>query len=227
MAVASDRCRRAAVRLLAIAALLSAGTLTGGAQGIGAASADISAADCEQLAKLPNAPISVETCKAMMGMAASMEAAAGDPRAQRPGDSALTCPQIFAELQAMADVGISDLNITKSDAVVKEGTALAQQQAGVLTGFMAESLALGAVMGAASAVMPNFVAAAIAAAWQARFVAIGVAAQAAQAPVNARMSEALQASSEELMDSMQASPRFARLGQLALAKECEAPAGAR
>lgn len=202
------------------------------AQGVGklgeaSGAAGMTAADCDQLAKLPNAPISVETCKAMMGMAASMEAAASDPRAQRPGDSAMTCPQIFAELQTMAGVGISELNIEKSDVVVKEGTALANQQAGVLTGFMVESIALGAVMGDASAVMPNFVAAAIAAAWQARFIAIGVAAQAAQAPVNAKMKEALQASTGELMDSMQANPRFARLGQLALAKECEAPVGAR
>ena len=55
-------------------------------------------------------------------------------------------------------------------------------------------------------------------------MALGVKAPAEQAPVNARMSEVIQASSGELMQSMQANPRFVRLGQLAMAKECEPPA---
>lgn len=213
-----------------MATVLVLATLSGAAaQGAGGwaqtdSAAGISAADCEQLAKMPNAPISVETCKAMMGMAAGMDAAAGDPGAQRPGDNAMTCPQIFAELQTMAGVGISDLNVAKSDAVVKDGVALANRQATELSTFMIASFALGQAMGAASMVMPSFVAHAIAMAWSAQFVALGVKAQAEQAPVNARMSEVIQSSSAELMQSMQANPRFGRLMQLAMAKECEPPA---
>lgn len=157
-------------------------------------------------------------------MAAGQDAAAGDPGAQRPGDAAMTCPQIFAELQSMAGVGISELNVNKAEVVVNEGVVLANKQAAELTTFMIASFALGQVMGAASLVMPGFVAQAIATAWAAQFVALGAKAQAEQAPVNARMSEVIQSSSGELMRSMQSNPRFGRLGQLAMAKECEPPA---
>ncbi|MEO6565748.1 MAG: hypothetical protein ABIO63_06905 [Casimicrobiaceae bacterium] len=210
---------------LAVTAMLSVGMLTSvGAQGMGDPPLGATAADCEQLAKLPNAPVSVETCKAMLGMAAGMNAAGGDPGGQRPGDALMTCPQIFAELQTMAGVGISELNIARSEAVVNEGVVLANKQAAELTTFMIASFALGQAMGAASVVMPGFVAQAIAMAWAAQFVALGAKAQAAQAPLNAQMSEIIQSSSGELMHSMQANPRFRRLGQLAMAKECEAPA---
>jgi hypothetical protein len=195
------------------------------AQGFGAP-ADVSAADCEQLANMPGAPMSVETCKAMLGMAAGLDTAASAPGAQRPGDAAMSCPQIFAELQTMAGVGISELNVAKSDAVVKEGVALADKQAAELTTFMIGSFAMGQAMGAASVVMPGFVVQAIAAAWAAQFVALGVKGQAEQAPVNARMSEVMQSSTGELMQSMQSNPRFARLMRLALAKECEPPSAA-
>ncbi len=231
VAVASNRCRRSAC--LATAAALSLAALTGAAaQDTGgfaqaAPPTDISAADCEQLAKMPNAPISVETCKAMMGMAGGMDAAFGDPGAQRPGDNAMTCPQIFAELQTMAGVGISDLNVAQAEAVAAEGVALANKQAAELSTFMIASFALGQALGAASLVMPGFVAQAIATAWAGQFVALGVKAQTEQAPVNARMSAVIQSSFGELMQSMQANPRFGRLMQQALAKECEPPAEAR
>lgn len=184
----------------------------------------MSPAVCEQLANMPNPPISVAACKSMMGLAAGLDAGAGDPSVYRPGDDALTCPQIFGELQSMAGVGITDATAAQAESVVKDGTALAARQAGALTAFMVESFALGAAMGAASAVMPNFALAAIAAAWQAQFVALGMKAQAEQAPINARMTEVMQGASGDLMRSMQDNPRFARLGQLAMAKNCEPPA---
>jgi len=103
----------------------------------------VGADDCEQLAGVPNAPMSVEACRAMLDMAKGFEAAAADPSAQRAGDDALTCAHIFAELKAMAGVGISDANAAQSAAVVKDGAALATRQATALTAFVAESYALG------------------------------------------------------------------------------------
>lgn len=197
------------------------------AQGVGrfAATPDVSTADCEQLAGMPNAPMSVEACKAMMGMAKGFEAAAADPGAQRPGDDAMSCSQIFAELKTMAGVGISDATTKQSAAVVNDGTALATRQAGELTAFIAESYALGAGAGLLSAYTPNFVGAAIAAAWQAKLMALAAKAQAEQAPINARINQAMLANTGEMSRAMQSNPRFARLAQLGMKKNCEPPAG--
>ena len=185
---------------------------------------DASAGDCEQLARVPNAPMSVEACKAMMGMAKGFAAAAADPSAQRPDDDAMSCSQIFAELKTMAGVGISDATATQSAAVAKDGAALATQQAGEMTAFIAESYALGAGAGLLSAYTPNFVGAAIAAALQAKLMALAAKAQAEQAPINARMNQAMLANTGEMSRAMQSNPRFARLAQLGMKKNCEPPA---
>ncbi len=189
--------------------------------------AGMTAADCDQLARMPNSPISVATCKAMMGMAAGVESAASAPGAQRPGDDALTCAQIFGELKEIAGVGISDAHAATSEAILKDGAALASRQANELGAFIVESYAVGAAVGAASLFLPNFALTAIAAAWQARIMGIAVRAQAEQAPVNARLNQAMHANAGELMQSMQANPRFARLMQLGINKSCEPPADAR
>ena len=186
--------------------------------------AGVSAADCDQLAAMPNAPISVETCKAMFGMATSLEAAANDPRARRPGDEAMTCAQIFDELKTMADVGLSKATTAQMATVVQQGQASAARGAVEMTAFMAETTAIGIAMAAMGPYVPNFVGAAITAAWQARAVALGARQQAEQAKLSAQMSPAFSAAAAELAQSMQANPRFARLGQLAIGKECEPPA---
>jgi hypothetical protein len=41
--------------------------------------------DCNQLARMPNAPMSVENCKQMMGAAQAYTNSATDPSAARPG----------------------------------------------------------------------------------------------------------------------------------------------
>ena len=40
---------------------------------------------CDQLAKLPNPPMSVEACKSMMGLATTLDRMANDPRFARLG----------------------------------------------------------------------------------------------------------------------------------------------
>jgi hypothetical protein len=200
------------------------------AQGMGAmpqlSAAEIEAAraSCDALGRMPNAPMSVEACKAMLNIGTTLNAAAADPAARRPGDEAMTCAAIFAELKTLAGAGISDATSARAAAVVADGTALANRQAAELGAFIVESYAMGAVAGAVSAVTPNFVGAAIAAAWQAQFAALAARQAAEQAPLRAQMNEALGASISELNQSMQANPRFARLGQLGMSKGCEPPA---
>jgi hypothetical protein len=180
-------------------------------------------ASCEALGRMPNAPMSVEACKAMLSIGTALNAAAADPTAQRPGDESMTCAAIFAELKTLAGVGISDHTSTRAGAMVADGTALANRQAGELGTFIAESYALGAVAGAVGAVAPNFVSAAIAAAWQAKFAGLAAKQVAEQAPMRAQMNEVLGASVRELELSMQANSRFARLAQLGASKSCEPP----
>ncbi|MEO8346935.1 MAG: hypothetical protein ABI607_14685 [Betaproteobacteria bacterium] len=187
--------------------------------------AEASAA-CDQLAGMPSAPMSVEACKAMINMGTRLDAAAADPSARRPGDEAMTCAAIFAELKGLAAVGISETSMARAEAVVRDGSAQITRQSGEVSAFIVESYALGAAVGALGAVTPNFVGAAIAAAWQAQFIALGAKLTAEQAPLRARTNEALMASADELNQSMQANPRFARLVALGASKRCEPPANA-
>jgi hypothetical protein len=122
---------------------------------------------CAQLGALPNPPMSVEACRAMLDMGAQFEAAANHPAARRPGDERMSCAAIFAELQAVAGAGISEASRTRAQGVVTSGPALANRQAAELNAFVIKSYALGAVAGVVGAFTPNFVGAALAAAWQA------------------------------------------------------------
>jgi len=181
------------------------------------------AAACEQLGKIPNAPMSVEACRAMLGMVSQFGTAASDPSARRPGDESMSCAQIFAELQTIAGVGISDATAARSEGLLADATATTNRQAAEIGAFMVESQALGAAVGIAAAFTPNFVGAAISAAWQARAMSLGAKQAAEQTQLRARTNEALAASIDELSRSMQANPRFARLAKLGVDKRCEPP----
>ena len=202
------------------------------AQGMGAmpmpSAAQISEARalCDSLATMPNAPMSVEACRAMTGMAAQLQASGGDPTASRPGDDAMTCDAIFAQLRNEAGAGIADVDGARAQALVLEGTAMADRQAGELAGFMVETQAVGAAAGVVGAFTPNFVGAAIAAAWQAHAIGFAAKQSAEAAPLRAQANQAVAASMDELNRSMMSNPRFLRLGQLATARNCQPPAQA-
>ena len=184
---------------------------------------------CDALAGIPNAPMSVQACKAMLGMAGTAErrrSSAADPSASRPGDDQLSCDAIFAEMSTLGGEVLSDAGASQADAAVAEGTALGQRHAGETATFIAGSFALGAAMGAASLVMPGFAAAAIAAAWAGSATAMGTRQVAEQAALRPRRDAAIIASAEDLERAMSANPRFARLSELAMDRECKAPDGA-
>jgi hypothetical protein len=183
-------------------------------------------ASCEALGRIPNPPMSVAVCKAMLSIGAALDTAAADPTARRPGDETMSCAAIFAEMTSLAGVGISEATATRAAAVVTDATTLSNRQAGELGAFIAESYAMGTVAGAMGAFTPNFVGAAIAAAWQAKFAALAARQATEQAPVRARTNDVLTASIRELEISMEANPRFARLAQLGITQNCEPPAGA-
>ncbi|MEO8506489.1 MAG: hypothetical protein ABI593_02555 [Betaproteobacteria bacterium] len=213
------------VRLLLV--VLVVGMAEARAQGampsISAAELQEARAACEQLGRSPNAPISVEACRAMLDMGAQFDAAANDSAARRPDDDRMSCAAIFAELQTVAGAGISDVNRARSQAVVTSGTAMANRQAAELNAFIIESYALGAVAGIVGAFTPNFVGAALSAAWQAQAVGLGMKQAAEQVPLRNEMSATMLANVGELGASMKDNPRFGRLVALAAMKECEAP----
>lgn len=191
----------------------------------------ISGAECDQLANMPNAPISAEACRSMMEMARSYERAAADPHASRPGDEALTCAQLFAELKTMRGVGLSDATTRQAAASVEEGVALAQRQAAEISALVAQTIAMGAAAGAidlaltlATGGFGGGQAAAIASLiFIANATALATKQQADARPVRGRMNQTMVAGSGELSRSLEANPRFARLGQLAMNQSCPPP----
>ena len=217
---------RLALLFLSIAPISVNAQNAGGVPPMTAADMAAMRSACEELARLPNPPMSVEACKAMLSLGAGLEAAASDPRARRPGDESMTCAAIFGELKTLAVMEISEASHTRADAMVTESTALARRQAAELSTFIAESYAVGAVAGVVGAFTPNFVGAALSAAWQARLVGMATRQAAEQAPVRAQMNEAILANVGELVQSMQANPRFARVVELGANKNCEPPADA-
>ena len=94
-----------------------------------------------------------------------------------------------------------------------------------MAGFMAGTFALGAAMGAASLVMPGFVATAIAAAWAASAAALGTGMVAEHNALRPQRDQAIVATTAEFEEAMLSNPRFARLADLGMQKRCEAPAG--
>ncbi len=215
-----------ALLLVALAPIASTAQGQDGLPPLSAAEIEEARAGCEQIGRMPNAPISVEACKAMLGMGTRLQPDAADPSARRPGDESMTCAAIFAELKTLADVGISETSTAKAEAAVAGGTAMVTRQTAQLSAFIIETYALGLVAGAVGAYTPNFVGAALAAAWQARAMGLGATMAAEQASLRAPLSEAMLANVGELGESMRSNPRFARLMQMGASKECEPPGDA-
>ena len=186
----------------------------------------MSAADCDALTTMPNAPISAQACKAMMGMGDSLTRGAADTSAHRPNDAALTCEQIMAELQITEGIGVSDATAAQSEAAMNEATAVAAKGAGEITAFMAETQALGAAAAGASLLGPvgsHVAGAALSGIVIAKQMALAKKAQANQAAAREKMDPVMIASARDMNESMQSNTRFARLLQLGIQKNCRMP----
>jgi hypothetical protein len=178
--------------------------------------------DCAAIATMPNAPMSFEACQQMMGAAASMQNSMNDPAGMRPGDDDMTCDQIRAELMTQqgitpnrehvreAQVAAKDFQ-AKSAQIQAEGAALAAQQAAVATGASALSLVPGVGDVAARAVMAS---------QAAQQQAFGAHATAVLNPAENRVMNTTGSVVSDMAQSLQNNPRFARLGSLAMKKNC-------
>jgi hypothetical protein len=86
--------------------------------------------DCAKLAGMPNPPMSLDSCRQLAGAARAQTAAANDPSAARPGDQAMSCADIAAEMCTMKGVGLSQAQ-QRENAAAAAGYQgkLAEQQA--------------------------------------------------------------------------------------------------
>lgn len=173
-------------------------------------------ASCDQLAGMPNAPMSVESCRSMLRMGED------DPSSHRPGDEALSCAQIFAELRTMQGEGVSDATAAQTDEVIRDGRALGALHAAEMARQMTPS-----PLAIASSLLPNAIGAALMAPEQARTVAAMAKLKTADARYSTQLGEHMATNTAELGQLMDANPRLPRLSQLAMQKNCEPPQDAR
>jgi hypothetical protein len=187
------------------------------------------AMDCNQLASMPGAPMTVEQCKSLMKSAKSGEAAMADKSAALPGDDAMSCAQIGAEMATFQNVSVSKQSIvagSKASAEYQEeyakqmaaGKAVGtRQQAEKTTAFAAdrttEIVSGGVIPGQALNVVNQ--------AHAAETAALGERQSAALQPKQQAVMGATQTSIGEVVGQLQQNPRLARLGSLAMAKKCK------
>lgn len=149
----------------------------------------------------------------MMGMA---EAAQG---AQHPGDEAMSCDQIFAELRTMEGTGVSDANVAQTDALTQEGRALSARHAAEIVRIKTPP-----PLAIVASLLPNAVGAALMAPEQARQVAAAMKLKSADARYSAKLGEQMDAEIADVTALMDANPRLPMLAQMAMEKDCKPPA---
>ena len=179
---------------------------------------------CDQIASIPNAPMSPEACRSMMMMQQSMKAASSDPSAMRPGDENMTCEQITAEMKQVGGPMVSQETAAQARTAADAQLALMEKQNAEAKALMAQQMAVGIGAGALGMVPGGGIAAsAIAAGQQAQAQSFAQRQQAEAAPVYAQTSRSITATTTEMGQSMQNNPRFARLMQMTVDKNCPPP----
>lgn len=167
---------------------------------------------CDQLAAIPNAPMTLDACRKMLGIAVD------DPAAHRPGDEAMSCAQIFAELESRNPAGVSPEEAARHEALVVQASTMNERHAKMNAAESApESAAL-----RTAALLPAPLGAPIAATAMASVQKKSVGA------TQRYMTEVHQVtggSADIVEQKFGQDPRRARLGQLAVKKQCAGPGG--
>ena len=179
---------------------------------------------CDQIASIPNAPMSAEACRSMIGMAQGMKTSGSDPSAMRPGDETMSCDQINTEMRSVATPMVSAETAARARAAGDAELALRQKQDAESKAFVAGQVAQGVGVGALGT-LPGGGYAAMAGqqAMMAQQQAFAQKQAQEAAPVRAQTSQSITATTSEMTRGMQENPRFARLMNLSIAKNCPAP----
>jgi len=178
---------------------------------------------CAQMTSMPNPPMSYEACMQMAGSVQAVQTAGSNSNTAgaRPGDDAMTCDQIKAEIVADGGFHLDKGKVTDAQAANQtlmgktrqlqvEGTAMATRQS-------AENLAVGAASLTPAGGDMNDAMDAKHDAEQQQFNAH------AQQVLNPATNRAMSANAGMMNDvasQMQANPRVARLMQLGGQKNC-------
>jgi hypothetical protein len=189
-----------------------------GGQGAGG---DPSQMNCQQLAGMPNAPMTVESCEAMKAQLSGLQANVNSGAGARPGDEAMTCDQLRAELTAQQGfTGVSAEHRAQGQAAAAEFQSQERKVQAESAALAAQETATSAAASAATAFGGNAAGAAAGAANEARNAAFSAHAQAELAPSQRRMMDSAATSIGDLDQQMAANPRLGRLFQLAQQKNC-------
>lgn len=188
----------------------------GGAQA--QAPAGPSGLDCRMLARMPNAPMTVEVCEKRMAAQMDLMSALETPGGERPGDDRMSCEAISAEMKSLKVTGVSAGNVA-------EGQAAAADLQAIMQGAMAETMGMmpaqTARAAAAAAVPGNAAGDAAARANLAEQKAMQDRVGSQLGPARNRAESAVTASIGDLTKAMRANPRFARLIKLGIERNCQ------
>ena len=187
------------------------------------------AMDCNTMASMPNAPMTVEQCKSLMNSAKSGEAAMADKSAALPGDDAMSCAQIGAEMATFQNVSVSKQSIAagnKASAEYQEeyakqmaaGKVVGERQQAEKTAAFAADRTTEIVSGG---VIPGQTLNVVNQAHAMETAELGKRQSAALQPKKQAVMGATQTSIGEVVGQLQQNPRLARLGSLAMAKKCK------
>jgi hypothetical protein len=187
--------------------------------------------DCEKLASMPAAPMSVESCRQMLAAQQAYQASANDPAAVRPGDEQMSCAQISAEL-AQQQVGAPDPS--KAEAAKAATSAFqaksAEQQAEARATAVRQDAELKAaeaadrhVQVATGGIVQGSATRHVAEAQQAQNRKRGAEMYQEIRPLGDRMTNAVGSLGVDMGAQLTANPRLARLLKLASDKRCKGP----
>lgn len=171
---------------------------------------------CDALANVPNAPMTVETCRTMLKLAED------DPTAHRAGDESMTCADIFTEIQnATGDMRISPEEAARRQKSLGDMQTLNERHGTKAAAALAPNVAAMQAIGVVAPFVPSAVTEPAIIAQQAQIQAKGkVAADAYSAEARKLTGESADAAAATMSN-----PRTRRLAQLAVQKDCAAPSG--
>jgi hypothetical protein len=185
--------------------------------------------DCAQIARMPNAPISLEACQKMAGAQQAYDRALADPSASRPGDEQMSCEQILAELRQQqisapdkAKAAATTAAATKEQAllakhIAEDNAIMAEEQAKVDAAAAADQ----AVGMATGGIVRTNAASAAAEAAQARINVVGKRQAEERRPTEQKLLGGVADLGMDAAQQLATNPRLGRLLQLAQSHGCK------
>ncbi|MEO5845255.1 MAG: hypothetical protein ABIQ33_10485 [Caldimonas sp.] len=166
---------------------------------------------CDKVAALPNAPMTAESCRRMMTTMGT-----DDPSSHRPGDDALTCAQIHAEMVKRQPKGVSAAEAARQEKQIEDGRTLSARRGAETAAQTAPHVA--AQTAIAMTPMPNAAATALNAPHQAEIQRItGAAGQ----RYLAEQRQSTAGAADVIGSKLGHDPRLMHLAQLSAGKRCK------